>query len=323
LNTSRFAARLTDGLVIAAAAFALACGPADPRELALDNPWDLARDAGGFVEVNGLDLFEISTGTGPEVVLVHGMIDSTTTWRKVLPLLAEDHRVHALDLPGFGFSDKPAASDYATAWLADHLVGYLDAIGANRAVLVGSSMGGHVITEAAILYPERVTALVLLEASGLPDDDPLAEGEGSTGEPWAVSLLRLPMGQALVRMLPTRGLLRKNLEPAYFRPDDLSDERLAAWHAPLQTENGLAAYVSRSGLPTPAERTARVATIGAPTLIITGDTDRMVTVKIAKQYHDLLPGSEFEIWAGTGHMVQEQHPERVAAAIRRWTLLHP
>jgi pimeloyl-ACP methyl ester carboxylesterase len=308
-------------LALAACAFALACGPADPAELAQNSPWQLAREGGRFVPVNDLQLFAITVGSGPDVVLVHGMIDSTATWRSVVPLLEPSYRVHVVDLPGFGFSDKPAGDGYETNWLAEHLIGFLDAVGADRAVLVGNSMGGHVITEAALLHPERVAALVLLEASGLPRDVDVAAAaeDAATEEPWVVSLLQRPMGQALVRMLPTRGVLRENLEPAYFRPEDLSEDRLSAWHAPLQTENGMAAYLARYRRSVAAERAERVKTIRAPTLVITGDTDRMVPVETARRYDALLPDSELLIWEDTGHMIQEQHPQRVAAEIQRWT----
>jgi len=230
-----------------------------------------------------------------------------------------------IDLPGFGFSDKPDDSDFSTEWLAEHLIGFFDAAGIERAIVVGNSMGGTVASEAAMLHPERITALVLLEASGAPlgEPDESGEGEDAVEEPWAVSLLKRPMGEALVRMLPTRGLLRKNLEPAYFSPNDLSDERLSAWHAPLETKNGMAAYLARAGRPVPAERAARIRALQVPTLVITGDTERMVPVDVAQRYDELLPKSELQVWLDTGHMIQEQHPQRVADAIRDWDTRHP
>jgi pimeloyl-ACP methyl ester carboxylesterase len=313
---------VTLGTLIGLTLLASACSPADPAELLRESSWELAREHGRFVQVNGLELFAIADGSGSDIVLVHGMIDSTFTWRLVVPLLAPHYRVHVVDLPGFGFSDKPDDAGYTTEWLAEQLIGYFDAAGIERALLVGNSMGGHVASEAAMLHPERVAALVLLEASGVPVETPdEAVDEGK--EPWVVSLLKRPMGQALVRMLPTRGLLRENLEPAYFDPAELSDERLSAWHAPLETENGMAAYLARSGRRVPAERAARIRTLRAPALVITGDTDRMVPVAIAQRYHELLPVSELQVWPDTGHMIQEQYPQRVADAIRDWDARHP
>ncbi len=306
-------------------AFSLfACSPAEPEQLLADSPWTLAREEGRFVSVNGLQIFAITQGAGADIVLVHGMLDSTYTWRHVLPTLAESFRVHAIDLPGFGFSEKPD-SGYETAWLADHLVGYLDAAGIERALLVGNSMGGNVAAEVAIRRPERVSGLVLLEASGLriagdvsADLDAAASESESQPASWVTGLLKSDFGTALVRILPTRGVLRAGLEDAYLSADELSDERLDIWHAPLQTHNGMTAYMARNNRYPPLERDAAVAEIHAPTLIITGDTDAMVKIEVSRRYAELIPGSEFELWKETGHMVQEQRPKRVIAAVRRW-----
>lgn len=298
----------------------LACSPADPEQLLAENPWLVARESGRFVFVHGLRMFAITEGEGPDVVLVHGMIDSTFTWRHVFPTLAKEFRVHAIDLPGFGFSDKPDA-DYETAWLADFVAGYLDVAGVSNAMLVGNSMGGNVAIEVAIRHPDRVSSLILLEASGawIPRDDEMEE-VASEPPSWVTGLLRSDFGEALVRMLPTRGVLRDSLTPAYFSPEELTDERLDAWHGPLQTENGMAAFMARSTAFAVAERDEEIRTIRAPTLVITGDTDRMVEAAVAERYAELIPGSEFELWEDTGHMIQEQRPDRVIASVRRWAL---
>jgi len=309
---------LTRFLLLLVAFNLLACSPADPEQLLAQSPWALAREDGRFVRVGGLRMFAITRGVGPDVVLVHGMLDSTYTWRHVLPTLAEGFRVHAIDLPGFGLSEKPDGR-YETAWLADSLAGYLDATGIERAILVGNSMGGNVVTEVAIRHPDRVSGLVLLEASGVRIASDVTAGE-SQSQPasWVIGLLKSDFGTALIRMLPTRGVLRDALEPAYFAPEELTDERLGVWHAALQTNNGMTAYMVRSGRFPSAERDAEVREISAPSLIITGDTNAMVEIAVARRYSELIPHNEFELWEDTGHMIQEQRPERVIAAIRRW-----
>lgn len=296
----------------------LACSPIDSEQLRAQSPWALAREQGRFVSVNGLQMFAITQGEGPDVVLVHGMIDSTYTWRHVLPTLAENFRVHAIDLPGFGFSEKPDGR-YETAWLADALVGYMDATGIERAILVGNSMGGNVVTEVAIRHPDRVSKLVLLEASGvrIVGDVAAVEPESQRGS-WVIGLLKSDFGSALIRILPTKGVLREAVEPAYFAPEELSDERLDVWHAALQTHNGMTAYMARANRFPPAERDAQLREIRAPALIISGDTNAMVEIAVAKRYAELIPRNEFELWKDTGHMIQEQRPERVIAAVRRW-----
>ena len=88
------------------------CTGPDHRELAARTSFELARSHGRYVEVNGLDTFAIVAGEGPDVILLHGDLSSTYTWRHLIEPLARTRRVHAIDLPGHGFSEKPAKQDF-------------------------------------------------------------------------------------------------------------------------------------------------------------------------------------------------------------------
>ena len=147
----------------------VACTHPKPADLVRTAAWPTAREHGRYVTVHDLRLFAITLGKGRDVVLLHGNPASTYSWRKVMEPLAARYRVHAIDLPGFGFSDKPADASYDIGWLTTAVLGYLDAERIPRAVLVGNSMGGAVATETAIVEPGRVVALVLLGAAGLPE----------------------------------------------------------------------------------------------------------------------------------------------------------
>ena len=297
--------------LLLAAVLLASCARLPPAELAATTPFGLARTRGRFVTVEGLRVFAITLGQGPDVVLLHGNPASTYSWRKVLEPLAARHRVHAIDLPGYGFSDKPADAPYDPAWFAHVVVGYLDAAGVRRAVLVGNSMGGQVATETAILYPERTAGLVLLGAAGLPE----AERDG---RPLSLRMLTWPVLGPLLRQLPGRGRVRARLRRAVYDPATVSEADVDAYYAPLRTAGGTNALVARLRQPTPADRAARVRTIRAPTLVITGDTDRLVPLETARAYHALIAGSELLVLARTGHLPQEEQPERVVAEITRW-----
>ncbi len=108
-------------------------------------------------------------------------------------------------------------------------------------------MGGNVVTEVAIRHPDCVSGLMLLEASGLriAGDVAARESESARGC-WVIGLLKSDFGTTLIRMLPTRGVLRDTLEPAYLASEELSDERLDVWHAALQTQNGMTFYLARA-----------------------------------------------------------------------------
>jgi pimeloyl-ACP methyl ester carboxylesterase len=304
----RRAATLVVGCSLALLAFA--CAHPRPKDLAASTTFSLAREHGRYVDVGGLDLFEISLGAGRDLVLLHGNAASTYAWRKVIEPLAAHFHVHALDLPGFGFSDKPADAPYDPSWLASKVVAYMTALGIERAVMVGNSMGGHVASDVAILYPARVAALVLIDASGLRAED------GSVGEPpLAMRIATWPLVGALVRALPARSLVAGALRHAVYDPATVTDADVDAYYLPLRTPNGMLAFLRSKSHPLDPERDELVSAIRAPTLVITGDSDRMVPQSVAQRYHRLIAGSRLEVFEHTGHLPQEERPERTVEAI--------
>src|SRR2546425_307335 len=96
-------------------ALLVGCARRQPAELARTTPWATARDHGRYVTVNGLGIFAITLGGGRDVLLLHGNPASTYSWRKVMGPLAARYRIHVIDLPGFGFSDKPDDASYPLA----------------------------------------------------------------------------------------------------------------------------------------------------------------------------------------------------------------
>lgn len=303
-------------LAFLALALVGACRGTPPADLARTTTAPLARSQGRFVAVNGLQLFAIVTGGGRDVVLIHGNPASTYTWRKVIPGLAQHFRVHAVDLPGWGFSDKPADAPYTAAWLAEQVVGYLDAAHVARPVVVGSSMGGLVASEVAIRHPDRVGPLILIDPAGLPE----AEVQG---QPLLFRLLGWPLIGRVVGMVPGRGFTADGLHNAVFDPSTVTETDVDEYYAPLRTAGGLNAFVARLSQPTPPERAQQVAGITSPTLVVTGDTDRVIPPATARRYHALIPGSELLVLPQTGHLPQEERPERVVAEVTRWADAHP
>ena len=294
----------------------VACTHPKPADLVRTAAWPTAREHGRYVTVHDLRLFAITLGKGRDVVLLHGNPASTYSWRKVMEPLAARYRVHAIDLPGFGFSDKPADASYDIGWLTTAVLGYLDAERIPRAVLVGNSMGGAVATETAIVEPGRVVALVLLGAAGLPEAE-------TAGPPLSFRMLTWPVIGPVLRALPARGRVRSRLREAVYDPSTITETDVEAYYAPLRSEGGTNAFLARLRRNTKEDRSPRVRTIRAPTLVITGDTDRLVPPATARRYHELIAGSELLVLERTGHIPQEERPERVVAEVTRWTDAHP
>ena len=128
-------------------------------------------EIGRSVLANGIRTNYLQEGEGEPVVLVHGSgpgVSAHANWRLTIPTLAQQFRVYALDMVGFGFTERPAQIDYNLQTWTDQLIGFLDALGIERASLVGNSFGGAIVLHAADQHPQRVNRLVLMGSVGVP-----------------------------------------------------------------------------------------------------------------------------------------------------------
>src|SRR3990172_11255761 len=119
---------------------------------------------GTFVDVDGVRVHYVEAGRGEPVVLVHGWNGSTFSFRHTIPELARTHRVVALDLLGFGYSERPPRGDYSVTAQVRLVAGLMDRLGIPRAAVVGHSMGGGIAMHLALSHPERVSRLVLVDS---------------------------------------------------------------------------------------------------------------------------------------------------------------
>jgi pimeloyl-ACP methyl ester carboxylesterase len=287
------------------------CGAPSPKEVAESSDYALAREHGRYVSIAGIDTFAITVGTGPDIVLIHGNPSSTYSWRHFIPALAEQHRVHALDLPGYGFSAKPADAPYTASWQAGHVAAYMDAAGIESAIVVGNSMGGEIASEVAAIYPRRVRGLVLIAPGGLPSGE-------IDSPPLAIRLAMLPGANVFAPLFPIRPLLASTLRDAYFDPALVTDADIDAYSRPLQSRGGLTAFLARMSRDDTVDRSTVVKTIQAPTLVVLGEVDRLVPLSVGRAYHDLIAGSQLVVIERAGHVPQEERPEATLAVVDRF-----
>jgi len=250
-----------------------------------------------------------TAGSGPVVLLIHGMAGSATTWRQVMPGLARRFTVIAPDLLGHGQSDKPQG-DYSLGAFACTLRDLLVALGHDSATVVGQSLGGGVAMQFSYQYPERTERLVLVGSGGLGR-------EVNT----LLRLLSLPGSEAVLRLgcaEPVRGAIewvggaaaRVGLQPApvvaelWRSYSSLGDD--AARSAFLRT---LRSVVDPRGQAVSAANRLHLAA-EVPTLIVWGDADPIIPVEHAYAAHESIPGSRLEIFEGVGHYPHCESPER-------------
>jgi pimeloyl-ACP methyl ester carboxylesterase len=291
--------------------FVAACGRPDHRDLAAETRFELAHSHGRYVEVNGLDTFVISEGEGPDIVLVHGNPSSSYTWRSLIEPLSRDHRVHALDLPGYGFSEKPADAPYTDTWMAGHIAAYLRGAGIESAIVIGNSMGGEVASELAAVYPRATRGLILIAPAGLKTDAP-------DERPLAMRIASYPVARRILPYLPLRSVFASTLRDAYYDPSLVTDADVDAYYAPARSRNGLIAFLARMHRDPNLDRTSLVRTIRAPTLVILGELDRLVPLSVGRRYGELIPDSRVVVIEKGGHVPQEERPEAVLQVIEDW-----
>lgn len=250
-----------------------------------------------------------TAGSGPVVLLIHGMAGSATTWRQVMPGLAGRFTVVAPDLLGHGRSDKPQG-DYSLGAFACTLRDLLVALGHERATVVGQSLGGGVAMQFSYQYPERTERLVLVGSGGLGREVNRL-----------LRLLSLPGSEAVLRLACAErvrgaiesvgsGAARVGLRPAPVVAElwrsyaSLADD--AARSAFLRT---LRAVVDPRGQAVSASNRLHLAA-EVPTLIVWGDADPIIPVDHAHAAHASIPGSRLEIFEGVGHYPHCEAPER-------------
>lgn len=245
----------------------------------------------------------------PPVILIHGFISSNSIWSGVLlPLARAGLRVIAPDLPGYGYSDKPADAQYTIAEQARAVVGLMDRLKIEKATIVGASYGGAIAATIALDYPERIVKLILVGA--VTNDEPKKK--------FLLRVSRLPLigDVATPLFLGSRWILRKRMEDMYRRMGRPINERMvASRHHLLETSNAHRAMI-RSARHWSAERIQREASlIRQPTMLVWGDQDDHIPIEDAFRLRDTMPNARLIVFRNCGHLPPAEYPEKFVEAV--------
>ena len=227
------------------------------------------------------------------VVLLHAWGESRRSFDRLLPLLPRTIHAVAMDLRGHGDADKPAAG-YTLAEVAADVAAFMDAAGVPSAVLLGSSSGGYIAQQVAVTSPHRVTGLVLVGSPrSLQGRPPFAD---------EIDQLTDPVDAAWVRKTLT-WFPRFRQVPQWYIDGRVQDGVRMPSHV---WREALAGLVS-------ARPPTDVATITAPTLIVWGARDELLTSEHQQSLAAAIPASRLIVYEDTGHLVLWEQPERVAS----------
>jgi pimeloyl-ACP methyl ester carboxylesterase len=263
----------------------------------------------GEIVLHGHRVFYRSAGSGPVIVLVHGITSTSATWANVLPYLAEQFTVIAPDLLGHGESAKPRG-DYSLGAYASGVRDLLIALGHERATFVGHSLGGGVAMQLAYQFPEHCDRLVLVSSGGLGREiGVLLRAATLPGSELVLPLLvnepLLGVGRAVGRLLGRVGLrVHTDLGEVLRGHASLSDgEARSAFLHTLRT------IVDPWGQRVDASDRLYLAQ-AVPFLLVWGERDPLIPVEHARAAHRLVPGSRLEIFPDAGHFPHLDDPLR-------------
>lgn len=282
-----------------------------PREL--EPAWPRVRHL--KVRRTRWSMLEAGPPEAPAVVLLHGLGATKATFLPTVADLSRDHRVIAVDLPGFGDSSKPVAS-YDAAWFAERVVELLDGLGLERATLIGNSMGGRIAVEVGLSHPDRCRSLVLLAPA-------LAFLRFRQFAPVA---RLLPPGLGFIPVRPSRSMVMRLLRGIFADPSCLprhwfeaaGDEFFRVWAKP-RGRRAFAASARHIYLDEPHGEAGfwmRLAKLSPPSHFVFGRADPLIPVSFARHVAEALPEARISILDDCGHVPQLEEPEAVHRFVR-------
>jgi pimeloyl-ACP methyl ester carboxylesterase len=265
--------------------------------------------------IHGYQRAFVQTGSGPAVLLIHGIGDSSDTWKGLVRELARDYTVIAPDLLGHGRSEKPRA-DYSVAAYANAMRDLLSVLDIDRATVIGHSLGGGVAMQFAYQYPERCERLVLVSTGGVCKEvSPMLRLMAAPNADLLLPLLGLPKAALLahaagklLRLLGTD--LGQDADDWLRMFDTLPDATTR--RAFVRTLRAVVDW--RGQVVTMLDRAYLARAL--PTLLVWGDRDAIIPFEHGKIAHQSLPGSRLEVFEGAGHFPHHTYPERFHAVVR-------
>jgi pimeloyl-ACP methyl ester carboxylesterase len=263
-------------------------------------PWELEFFEDRFVDVKGIKVRYWQLGqSGPPVVLVHGIGASVEYWVRNITALAAHYRVYALDIVGFGRSDKPKGYNYEVTNVARFMADFLDAMGLDSVHWVANSMGGLVVLVTTAQYPERTRSLTLVDAAGF--------GGRVT---WVFRLMSLPIVGEIMSRLGRRGfeyVIRHLFTDPEAVPAVWVDALVDIAKQPGQQTAFLA--ILRSGITVFGVKRSILAavppiltSIRCPVLVVWGRLDRILPFEHGLNAIERVPGAQLHVWNDAGHL---------------------
>ncbi|HQP29843.1 MAG TPA: alpha/beta hydrolase [Deltaproteobacteria bacterium] len=266
-----------------------------------------------FVSIAGMQVHLRDEGPRDDpvpIVLLHGTSASLHTWDGWVQALKDNHRVIRYDMPAFGLTGPAPGDNYAIENYVAVLLAVLDQLEVKRCVLVGNSLGGYVAWATAVLHPQRVERLVLIDASGYPFQ--------SQSIPIGFRIARTPVLNRLMQDVLPRSFVEKSLKNVYGDPSKVTPELVDRYFDLTTRAGNRRALAERFRQTQPGPLAARVPELRLPTLILWGGRDRLIPPPFGERFQREIDGSTLVRFEDLGHVPQEEDPARTVAALKEF-----
>jgi pimeloyl-ACP methyl ester carboxylesterase len=255
-----------------------------------------------YIQVDNINLYcEYLLNDKPPIFLIHGFAASTYTFRRIIPLLQEHFSIIAVDLPGFGKSEKSTSFIYSFQNYARLMIKCIQMFGYTNTSIVAHSMGGQIALNMALVAPERINKLVLLCSSGYLN----------RAKKLHIFSSYLPLFDKFVQLYIRKRNVKNHLRDVLFNQTLITDELIEEYGKPL-TEKGFHRALirlmrHREGDLSPQQ----LKKIQVPTLLLWGKEDQVVPVEVGHRLVQDLPDAKLITYEKTGHLITEERPELV------------
>lgn len=302
---------LAGSLFFAGVGVYLSWAPDRPVE-ALKARW--AQPPSQFIAVGGMQIHLRDEGPRDDtlpIVLLHGTSASLHTWQGWAEALRGGRRVIRFDLPGFALTGPHPQSDYSMAAYVRTVLQVLDALGVQRFVLAGNSLGGQIAWSTALAAPARVARLVLVDASGYPPES----ASTAIDVPLGFQLARQPWARPLLEKLLPRGVVDKSVRNVYGDPAKVTPE-LVDLYVDMSLRAGNRRALAERMDQRDTSRSTDVRQLKLPTLVLWGGRDRLVPPEFAERFARDIAGARLVVFPELGHVPHEEDPARTVAVLQ-------
>ncbi len=258
---------------------------------------------------------------GIPIILLHGSNSDLHTWQPWVDDLREDTRVIRFDQVGHGLTGPDPAGDYSRANYVEDIREVADALGLDRFILGGNSMGGKHALAFAAAYPDRVAGLVLVDAGGMPIPEEEKEKDSGSGN-IGFAIARMPGINRIVEQITPRSLIEQSLQQSVSVQSVVTQSAVDRYWELLRYPGNRAATMARFAAAYDPLTRDEIAAITAPTLILWGEEDALIPVSAGRWLDTVMPNATIAVYPKIGHLPHEEAPEATLQTLRKW-LVNP